>query len=170
MAITPNCFATLRVPILQRHDFNDRDTAARAPVIIVNQAMAKRYWPNENPLGHYVSVDYVPNEPMRQIVAVVGDVRLSRTQRQPQPIMYVPHQQQTPRWMGGGWAERSAMYFILRATGNPTKLVPAMRRALAEVEPNMPPGNIRTAMEYLDRQIQYSDSRWAWEEPSRSHG
>jgi putative ABC transport system permease protein len=155
MAITPNYFATLRVPILQGRDFNDRDTAAGAPVIIINQAMAKRYWPNQNPLGHFVSVDYVPNEPMRQIVAVVGDVRLSRTQRQPQPIMYVPHQQQTPRWMGGGWAERSAMYFILRAAGSPTGLVPAMRQALAEVEPNMPPGNVRTVMEYLDRQIQY---------------
>ncbi len=92
---------------------------------------------------------------MRQIVAVVGDVRLSRTQRQPQPIMYVPHQQQTPRWMGGGWAERSAMFFILRSAGSPTALVPAMRQALAEVEPNKPPGNIRTVMEYLDRQIQY---------------
>ncbi len=50
MAITPeDYFATLRVPILQGRDFNDRDTAAGAPVIIINQAMAKRYWPNGNP-------------------------------------------------------------------------------------------------------------------------
>ncbi len=155
MAITPHYFATLRVPILQGRDFNDRDTAAGAPVIIINQTMAKRYWPNQSPLGHYVTVDYVPDEPMRQIVAVVGDVRLSRTQKQPQPIMYVSYQQQTPRWMGPGWAERSAMYFILRSSGSPTSLVPAMRHALAEVEPDRPPGNIRTVMDYLDRQIQY---------------
>jgi predicted permease len=155
MAITPNYFATLRVPLVQGRDFNDRDTAAGTPVIIINQAMAKKYFPSGNSLGHYVSVDYVPNEPMRQIVGIVGDVRLNRTQRQAQPMMYVPHQQQTPRWMGGGWAERSAMYFILRTSGNPKALVPAMRSALAEVEPDKPPGNIRTEVEYLDRQVQY---------------
>ena len=47
------------------------------------------------------------------------------------------------------------MYFILRTPGNPMKLVPAMRSALAEVEPDKPPGNIRTVVDYLDRQIQY---------------
>lgn len=156
MAITPNYFATLRVPIVQGRDFNDRDTAAGTPVIIINQAMAKKYFPTGSPLGHYVSVDYVPDEPMRQIVGVVGDIRLSRTQRQAQPIMYIPHQQQTPRWLGPGWAERSAMYFILRTPGNPKALIPAMRSALAEVEPDKAPGNIRTVVEYLDRQVQYN--------------
>jgi putative ABC transport system permease protein len=155
MGITPNYFATLRVPIVQGRDFNDRDTAAGAPVIIINQAMAKKYFSSGNPLGHYVSVDYVPDEPMRQIVGVVGDIRLSRTQRQAQPIMYVPHQQQTPRWLGPGWAERSAMYFILRTSSNPKGMIPAMRSALAEVEPDKAPGNIRTVVEYLDRQVQY---------------
>ncbi len=140
---------------MQGRDFNDRDTAAGTPVIIINQAMAKKYFPSGNPLGHYVSADYVPDEPMRQIVGVVGDIRLSRTQRQAQPIMYVPHRQQTPRWLGPGWAERSAMYFILRTSGNPKGMIPAMRNALSEVEPDKAPGNIRTVVEYLDRQVQY---------------
>jgi putative ABC transport system permease protein len=90
-----------------------------------------------------------------KIVGVVGDIRLSRTQRQAQPIMYVPHRQQTPRWLGPGWAERSAMYFILRTSGNPKGMIPAMRNALSEVEPDKAPGNIRTVVEYLDRQVQY---------------
>jgi putative ABC transport system permease protein len=47
------------------------------------------------------------------------------------------------------------MYFILRTTGNPKALIPAMRSALAEVEPDKAPGNIRTVVEYLDRQVQY---------------
>jgi putative ABC transport system permease protein len=90
-----------------------------------------------------------------KIVGVVGDIRLSRTQRQAQPIMYVPHRQQTPRWLGPGWAERSAMYFILRTSSNQKGMIPAMRSALAEVEPDKAPGNIRTVVEYLDRQVQY---------------
>ena len=155
IAITPNYFAALRAPILQGRDFNDRDTAAGPPVIIINQTMARRYWPDESPLGKRVTLDYVPNEPSREVVGVVGDIRLSRQSRQTPPMVYVPHLQQTARWLGPGWNARSGMYFILRTTGDPMSLVPAVRRALAEVDPNKPASNIRTVEQLLDQQIQY---------------
>jgi putative ABC transport system permease protein len=155
IAITPNYFAALRTPILQGRELNDRDTAAAPPVVIINETMAKRYWPNENPIGRRVTLDYVPNEPSREIVGVVGDVRLSRQQRQILPTVYVPHLQQPARWLGPGWGVRSGMYFILRTTGDPMKLVPAMRQALAEVDRDKPASSIRTVEQNLDRQIQY---------------
>jgi len=88
-------------------------------VIIINQTMAKRFWPNETPIGKFVRMDYVPDEPLREVVGVVGDIRMNRQQRQIGPTVYVPYLQQTPRWMGAGYSTRAGMYFILRAGGNP---------------------------------------------------
>jgi putative ABC transport system permease protein len=155
VAITPNYFAALKTPIIQGREFNDRDTATAPPVIIINQTMAKRYWPNESPLGRRITLDYVPNEPSREIVGVVGDVRLSRQQREILPLVYVPHLQQPAHWLGPGWNLRSGMYFILRTTGDPMKLVPAMRQALADVDRNKPASSVQTVEQNLDQQIQY---------------
>jgi putative ABC transport system permease protein len=155
IAITPNYFATLRTPILQGRDFNDRDTAAAPPAIIINQTMAKRFWPDESPIGKHMRMDYVPDEPLREIVGVVGDVRMNRQQRQIGPTVYVPYLQQTPRWMGAGYSMRAGMFFVLRTSGNPMSMVTGLRQALAEVDHNKPVGNIRTVEDYLDRQVQY---------------
>jgi predicted permease len=155
IAITPNYFATLRTPIVSGRDFNDRDTAAAPSVIIINQTMAKRYWPNETPIGKFVRMDYVPDEPLREIVGVVGDIRMNRQQRQIGPTVYVPYLQQTPRWMGAGYSTRAGMYFILRASGNPLGLSTSLRQAVAEVDHNKPVASIRTVEDYLDQQVQY---------------
>jgi putative ABC transport system permease protein len=155
IAITPDYFAALKTPIIQGREFNDSDTAGSPPVIIINQTMARRFWSNESPLGRRITLDYVPNEPSREIVGVVGDVRLSRQQRQILPTVYVPHLQQPARWLGPGWTLRSGMYFILRTTGDPLKLVPAMRQALADIDRNKPASLVQTVEQNLDQQIQY---------------
>ena len=155
IAITPNYFATLRTPVMTGREFNDRDTAAAPSVIIINQTMAKRFWPNETPIGKFVRMDYVPDEPLREVVGVVGDIRMNRQQRQIGPTVYVPYLQQTPRWMGAGYSTRAGMYFILRAGGNPLSLSTSLRQAVADVDHNKPVANIRTVEDYLDQQVQY---------------
>jgi predicted permease len=155
IAVTPNYFSTLRTPIVQGRDFNDRDSAASPFVVVINQTMAKRFWPNESAVGKQIRLDYVPDEPLREIVGVVGDIRMSRQQRQLNPSIYVPYLQQTPRWMGAGYAARAGMYFVLRTRGNPMALGASVRQATAEVDPNRPVANLRTVEEYLDQQVQY---------------
>ncbi len=155
IAVTPNYFRTLRTPIVQGRDFNDRDSAAAPFVVIINQTMAKRFWPNESAVGKQIRLDYVPDEPLREIVGVAGDIRMSRQQRQLSPSIYVPYLQQTPRWMGAGYAARAGMYFVLRTRGNPMALAASVRQATAEVDPNRPVANLRTVEEYLDQQVQY---------------
>jgi putative ABC transport system permease protein len=154
IAVTPNYFATLRTPI-QGRDFNERDTASAPSVVIVNQTMAKRFWPNESAIGKLIRLDYVPDEPLREIVGVAGDIRMNRQQRQLQPTIYVPYLQQTPRWMGAGYAARAGMYFVLRTRGNPMALAASVRQAVAEVDPSKPVASLRTVEEYLDQQVQY---------------
>ncbi|MBV8845522.1 MAG: FtsX-like permease family protein, partial [Bryobacterales bacterium] len=111
----------------------------------------------EEPLGKRITLDFVPDEQPRQIVGIAGDVVLNRldTQGQRPPLIYVPYTQQTPRWMGPYWNDRAAMYFVLRTPGEPKGLVSAVRSAVAEVDPNKPPGTFRTVEDYLDQQVQY---------------
>jgi putative ABC transport system permease protein len=154
-AVTPNFFATMKIPILRGRDFNVQDNAAAPPVIVISQALARRFFPNEDPLGKRLTLDFVPDEKPRQIVAVVGDTVLDRFQQKQAPVLYVPYNQQTPRWIGPYWNDRAAMIFVVRSLGDPNKLVPAVRRAVTEVDPNKPAANFRTVEENLDRQVQY---------------
>jgi putative ABC transport system permease protein len=154
-AVSPGFFGTMRIPILRGRDFTRQDNAAGPPVIIINQTLAKRFFPGENPVGKIITLDFVPDEPARQIIAVVGDTVLNRLQRQQAPILYVPEDQQTPRWEGPSWNDRAAMTFILRTTGDPMSLAPAVRHAVAEVDPNKPAADIRLLQKDLDQQVQY---------------
>jgi len=155
IAVTPNYFETLRAPILQGRSFNVRDTAAAPFVVIINQTMAKQFWPAESAIGKLIRLDYVPDEPLREIVGVVGDIRMRRQERVLRPAIYVPYLQQTPRWMGAGYAMRSSMYFVLRTSSKPMSIAASVRKATAEVDAGRPVAEIRTVEEYLDRQVQY---------------
>ena len=83
MPVTPNYFSTVRIPVLQGRDFTASDTASAPLVVVISKAMAQRWWPNENPIGQRITFDFVPDEQPREIVGVVGDVRLNQTQTQP---------------------------------------------------------------------------------------
>ena len=97
----------------------------------------------------------MPDEPLREIVGVVSDIRMSRQQRQITPAIYVPHLQQTPRWMVAGYGVRAGMYFVLRTAGDPMARAPSVRKAVAEVDHNKPVTDLRTVEAYLDQQVQY---------------
>lgn|SRR5579871_736624 len=148
-AITPGYFQTMRIPVLRGREFNDRDTAAGPPVIVINKAMADRWFPNQNPLGQRIALDFVPDEPMREVIGVVGNTLASIYQRNPEPTMFIPHLQQTPRWQGPSWSYRAAMVFVLRTSGDPEALIPAVRRAVAEVDPSKPAAEMRTLDQML---------------------
>jgi putative ABC transport system permease protein len=153
MPITPNYFSTVRIPVLQGRDFSASDTASAPLVVIISKAMAQRWWANENPIGQRITFDFVPDEQPREIIGVVGDVRMNRTQAQPGPVVYLPHVQQSQRWIGPAWNYRSAMFYILRTSGNPTGIAGAVRSAVAEIDPSKPAGNLQTVEQNLRDQV-----------------
>ena len=157
MPVTPNYFSTVRIPIIQGRDFTAADTASAPRVVVINKTMAQRWWPSQNPIGERITFDFVPDEQPREIVGVVGDVRLNQAQTQLQPIVYLPHAQQSQRWLGPNWDYRSAMFYVLRTSGDPAGLASAVRSAVAEVDPSKPAGNIRTVEQNLRDQV--SDRR-----------
>jgi putative ABC transport system permease protein len=154
-SVTPNYFATMKIPILRGRDITAQDTAASPLVIIINQAFARRFFANDDPIGKRVTLDFVPDERPREIIAVVGDTRSSRMQQEPSPTVYVPHVQQPTRWPGPQFADRAGMYFLLRTAGDPLKLVESVKRAVAEVDPSRPAANLRTVEQNLSQQTQF---------------
>ncbi len=149
MPVTPNYFATLKIPIVQGRDFTENDTASAPPVVIISKAMAKRWWLNENPIGQRISFDFVPNEVAREIVGVTGDTRLFQSQRDPALIVYLPHQQQSMTWEGPSWNYRATMVYTLRTAGDPLTLSSAVRSAVADIDPSKPAANLRTVEQNL---------------------
>src|SRR5262249_25150694 len=97
--VSPGYFDVLKIPIVRGRNFTERDTAGAPGVVIINQEMAKRFWPSGDPLSDRLIVgkgmrpEY-DQEPLRQIVGIVGNVRDTGLTRPPRPIMYVPMAQE----------------------------------------------------------------------------
>jgi putative ABC transport system permease protein len=140
--VSAGYFHTLGVPILRGREFGVEDRATAPPVLVINEALARRYWPNQDPVGKRLRVDKA-DEPSREIVGVVGDLRHNRFDREAPPQMYVPYLQHP----------QPAMTFVVRSAGDQHQLVPALRGAVAEVDRNLPIFNIRTVDEYLADQL-----------------
>src|SRR5262245_47937636 len=145
----------MKISVLRGRDFNTQDTASGAPTIIINQTMARRFFANEEPIGKRITLDFVPDERPREIVGVVGDTRTNRLQKEPMPTLYVPHVQQTPRWLSPQWNDRAGMFFVLRTSGDPTALTETVKRAVADVDLTRPASNFRTVEQNLNQQTQY---------------
>ncbi len=93
----PGYFDTFEIPVVRGRAFNESDTGSAPPVMIINQAMAKQYWPDGDPLadrihmgGGAANMRELTEEPVRQIIGVVGDVRQGSIANDPGPMMYLP--------------------------------------------------------------------------------
>jgi putative ABC transport system permease protein len=151
VAVTRGFFRQLKIPLMKGRDFDEHDNENGHPVIIINEAMARQFFPSENPIGKRITLDYVPDERPREIVGVVGDT-VPAMQSGHHAMMYVPHLQQTSQWIGIAWGLRSGMYFLVRASGDPGRLIPAVKAAVADVDPNTPAADLVTVEQILDNQ------------------
>ena len=123
--ISPGYFPTMGLPIVDGRNFTGRDGAGAPAVAIVNQAMARRYWPGDSPIGHLVTLK---SEKLTvRIVGVVRNVPPFHAGDPVEPEIYWPDFQQ-PRW---------ATYLAIRTTGDPASIIPDIRHLLAQVEPDM---------------------------------
>ncbi len=92
--VSPDYFKALRIQLLKGRVFNEGDGGDTPPVLVINEAMARQYWPNEDPIGRRVSFNSRDNQPIwREIVGVVKDVRHTALDTEPRPQMYFPFTQ-----------------------------------------------------------------------------
>ncbi len=131
--VSPGSFATLGVPLLRGRDFGRRDTGGSPPVAIVSRELVRQMFGNADPLGKRIRSHRDENV-YREIVGIAGDVRFFGADDELQPIVYVPHSQ-------SAWG---AMVVALRTQGDPAAVLPAVRRAVAAVDPELPLDEVRT--------------------------
>jgi putative ABC transport system permease protein len=153
--VAPDFFRTMKTPMLRGRDFTMHDTAGSQWVAMINETMAKRFWPNEDAIGKRIRIDLSPDDQPREIIAVVRDVPTQPQQARQDPVMFVPFFQAGPRTIGPYRGLRTQLTFVLRTQGDPMRVLPAVRRAVAEVDPNRALGNVYTQEQILALQVQY---------------
>ncbi len=130
--VSPNYFATLGARLLSGRDFNAGDGRDAPGVAIISELTARRYWPNEDPLGRRIRG--AADAPWLTIVGVASDLRQSWFDKDPRPQLYLPYQQ----------APQPTMTFLLRATGDPLSLAAAAREQIQSVDRNQPVKDVMT--------------------------
>ncbi|HYW30032.1 MAG TPA: ABC transporter permease [Gemmatimonas sp.] len=128
MNVSDDYFTTLSIPVLSGRAFSVEDRIDGPQALIVNQSMVRRYWPNGNAVGSQVRLDPRPDSPAFTVVGVVGDVRTDPASPGAEPVLYTSMRQ----------APFNGPVFVVRAGGDPTALVPAVRRELAALDPTLP--------------------------------
>jgi putative ABC transport system permease protein len=139
--VTPQYFNAIGIPLTRGRYFTEADGDETPRVAVINDAVASRYWPQEDPLGKKITIDF-EREP-REIVGVVGNVRhLGIDQQEPLQV-YIPHSQR------GG----AAMYLVVRTTSDPLNLVPSVRAAVEAVDNDQPVYDIQTMEQRLSGSV-----------------
>jgi putative ABC transport system permease protein len=141
-AITVGYFQALGIRLLRGREFTERDSADAPDAVIVNEELARRSWPGEDPIGKRLQVGTELTR-WRQVVGVVGNARLSGLEAKVDPAIYVPFPQNS--WPN---ALRNS-FIVLRTTTDPQSLIPAIRRELRSVDPTFPITQIRTMDEIV---------------------
>ncbi|MGH9838508.1 MAG: ABC transporter permease [Blastocatellia bacterium] len=127
---SPDYFSTLGIPIIKGRDFSDADVAGRTDVAIISETMARRFWPDEDPLGKRIRIG--SDGRWSTIVGVVGDVRSLKLNAEPHPEMYYP-MLQVPFFF---------THLTLRATGDPKTLIAAVRNEVRALDQDLPIANV----------------------------
>ncbi len=147
MAVAPEYFRTLGIPLDEGRDFTPQDDLSAPPVAIINETLAKRFFPRQDPIGQHIkpgiSNGYGSREPVREIVGVVGDVKLHDLAAVPGPQCYVPLAQ----------SPLGLMTLVVRADGDPLSLVPAVRSIVASANKQVPVYNIKALRDLLAQSV-----------------
>jgi putative ABC transport system permease protein len=142
--VTANYHKAMNIALRQGRYFENRDNAQSLPVAIINETMARQYWPGENVLGRRFKLGGPdePDEPWREIVGVVADVRQMGLDEPVKAEMYFPYQQ-----VNGIW--NLPRDLAIRTNGDTSSLVGAVRQIIREVDPDQPVSNVATMAEVL---------------------
>src|SRR2546430_1610068 len=143
-AVTPGYFDSLRIPFRSGRDFSWRDTPQGQRVVIINEAMARAYWPGADPLGKRIKFG-TPEDPIPwwTVAGVVGDIREFDVLTPPRPTLYLPiSQTDDSNYVLRDW--------VVRANGDPLAIASSVRAAMREVDPDLPVSRLRSLEQVRD--------------------
>ncbi|HEV2417434.1 MAG TPA: ABC transporter permease [Terriglobia bacterium] len=156
-AVTPGYFSLMRIPLLEGRTFRDTDTAQSEPVVVVTAAMARKFWPGQNPIGKHLRPVW-SGEPWRTVVGVVSDVRqYNLANQQPAGVdgaFYMPY----PQAVNIRRELPTAMTLLIRTRDGASGLAPKLHELVASVNPNVPVGEVQTMEETVSASTSQSRS------------
>ncbi|HET9478986.1 MAG TPA: ABC transporter permease, partial [Pyrinomonadaceae bacterium] len=141
--VSADYLQTMKIPLRQGRYFGERDNETSMRVAIINETMARQYWPGENALGRRFNIGDPNDGEWMEIVGIVADVRQMGLDQPVKAEMYVPYQQVTD------WPGYVPRELAIRTTGDPSNIVGSVRQIIREVDPDQPVSNIATMAEVL---------------------
>lgn len=138
---SPGFFNTLNIPLLRGRDFSERDDSKSPSVVVVNEAFAHKYFPNEDAVGKHITpgASNSGTPPAREIIAVVGNVKNRSLDAEDVPVYYIPSTQ----------LNFGSMAVCLRTSNDPHSIASAVRNVVSSMDPDLPVYDIKTMEEYL---------------------
>ncbi len=134
-------FKTLDIPVTKGREFTNDDRSDTATVVMINEAMAQRFWPDQNPLGRKLKL--IKDTVGREVIGVVKNTKINSLKEEDQPYLYLPlSQHYTP----------TATVYV-RTTGNPRQLAATVRNEVRNLNPSLPVFDVRTLQEQADRTL-----------------
>ncbi|HZE27237.1 MAG TPA: ABC transporter permease [Terriglobales bacterium] len=149
--VSPNYFATLSIPIVRGRSFGLRDAGQGTPVAIINEAMARQFWPGQDPVGKRLRPG-PPSVPFTEVVGVVKNTRGARLWEADQPYVYLPLLQNNTKGPAIQ-TEQLGMKILIRTDGNPDDISAIVPRVVRTLDPNVQ-GSAAT--------LGKSAERWVW--------
>ncbi len=134
--VTPGAFDVLGVPLRAGRSLAETDRAGAPPVVVVNESFAKRYYPGESAVGQRIATGDENEARWWEIVGVVGDTRGRGMAAGPEPEIYMTLEQDPDRW--------NQLFLLVRTAGNPSLMLPTVRRLIAAIDREQPVYAIRT--------------------------
>jgi putative ABC transport system permease protein len=134
--VTPDYFKVLQTPLMRGRFFTEADNADAPGVVIINQAMAKKYWPDEDAIGKRINFGDADPTKIKwfTIVGIVADLHHQGLDVDPKPEFYLPHAQRPYR----------GMVLAVRSSQDPRGLIPSLRSEIQSIDPDQPLANVRT--------------------------
>jgi len=149
--ITPGYLSTMHIPLRRGRDLSTADAPDRPSVALISESMAKRFWPNQDPIGRHLTMTFSPDR-VREIVGIVGDVKLLGMDAAPSSAtIYLPASQPS----GSGVAEwhPSPMQLALRTQSQPSSLVSAVTAAIHSIDSDQPVTDVMTMDDVVDSSL-----------------
>jgi predicted permease len=148
--VGPGYFDVMGTRILRGRGITERDQPGSEPVAIVSESMARRFWPGDDPIGRRIRMGRA-RVIEREIVGIAEDIRVGGLYEPPDMYVYVPYSQN----------QQSFGLLLVEAAGDPSAVIAAVKRRVAEVDPNVPVLAVSSFAEHRD-QLLYEDRRNAW--------
>ena len=141
--VGPDFFAAMGIPLVQGRGFGPQDTASSQRVAVISEAMAQRFFPNGSPVGKRFGIDGPNSTEALEVIGVVKDAKFGSLTEEAKPIAFYPHAQ-LPDVLGN---------FVVRFSGPASLVVPQVRQAIKQVNPNLPIDDVVSLSDHVGRSL-----------------